>query len=217
MKKIVLLFFSLFILLAGAAHAGQAPTERVKEGLDKVLAVLTDPDRPDRGQKALSPETLGKLKNIAKDYFDFTELTMRSVGQPWLEMTDTQRTELEEAFTNLLERTYLQKAAEYNGETVEYVNEMIKGDRAFVLTNVNYQDKAIPVNYRMINRNQWMIYDVIIEGVSLVKNYRTQFSKVLQKESPEHLTSLLRQKAKEIDENKESGTEPMTVEGTDNS
>lgn len=212
MKKTVVVLWCLLLFSAGAALAGQSPTERVREGLDKVIEVLDARSPQEQKEKILTDATLAELRKIAENYFDFTELTMRSVGKPWLDMNDTQRAELEDAFTRLLERTYLQKAAEYNGETVDYEKELIKDDRAFVLTNVNYQDKAIPVNYRMIHHDKWMIYDVIIEGVSLVKNYRTQFSKELQSGSAEQLIELLRKKAKKLDEKNDSKADDRGME-----
>lgn len=203
---IILLTLTLAAAWGGAAWAAQGPQQRLQEGIDQVLAVL----KKYEGQKDKRTEIADELRTVIPEYFDFEELTMRAVGRPWLDFTEEQRKAFTDAFTELLEKTYLQKLDDYNDEQVQYVDEKMKEDRAFVLTKVEHDGKEIPINYRMIMKDQWMVYDVIIEGVSLVKNYRSQFAKLLRTESPDEVIARIREKIKALDKGSDDGKDQLS-------
>lgn len=200
MKKIVSAFGLLLLLLAfsAVALAGE-PQDRLKGGIDKVIAILSDP-----ALKGVSKRTerQNKLRAVADSFFDWRELSRRALAEHWNKYTPKQQDEFVASFSELLQKTYIRKLEKYNNEKVTYVKEQVEGNQAFINTLVVMKDKSIPINYVMIKRDQWMVYDVMVEGVSLVKNYRSQFSKVLTKESPEALLQRIKDKIKALDEGK---------------
>lgn len=195
----------LVCLLAGSASAAladQTPLDRIKEGTDKLITMLSDPDMldPEKHDAAVS-----RLRKAAEEYIDFGLVTKYAVGKPWLKMTPEMRHDLTEAFIKLLERSYLQRIPAYGGQTVNYKREQVSGKKAKVLTEIIDKDKKIVVEFRLrIVRGQWMVYDVVAEGVSLVMNYRSQFSQVLSDGTPEDLLKLINDRIKAIDTAKET-------------
>lgn len=200
MKKIASIFGLLLLLLAfsSVALAGE-PQDRLKGGIDKVIAILSDPALKGAAKRA---ERQNKLRAVADSFFDWRELSRRALAENWNKYTPKQQDEFVASFSELLQKTYIRKLEKYNNEKVSYVKEQIEGNHAFINTLVVMKDKSIPINYVMIKRDQWMVYDVMVEGVSLVKNYRSQFSKVLSKESPEALLQRIKDKIKALDEGK---------------
>lgn len=178
------------------AVAEMTPTETIKEGIDKIIDVLKDPKvNTDDGKQ----DVIKILSNMAEDYFAFDELTMRAVGRPWLKMSDEQKSEFIASFRRLLELTYLQKIRQYDGEKVEYTKELVKGQRAMVLTNVIAKDNVFSVNYKLIKRDgRWLVYDIIGENISLVKNYRQQFNEILQDGSVDELVERIKEKINKL-------------------
>ncbi len=200
MKKIVSAFGLLLLLLAfsSAALAGE-PQDRLKGGIDKVIAILSDSSLKGPSKRV---ERQNKLRAVADSFFDWRELSRRALAEHWNKYTPKQQDEFVASFSELLQKTYIRKLEKYNNEKVTYVKEQVEGNQAFINTMVVMKDKSIPINYVMIKRDQWMVYDVMVEGVSLVKNYRSQFSKVLTKESPEALLQRIKDKIKALDEGK---------------
>lgn len=196
-------------LLAGfasAAMAKQTPMERVKEGTDKLIKILSDPDMqtPDKHDDAIAA-----LRKEAEQYIDFRVVTMYAVGRPWKKMTNQMRSDLTEAFIQLLERSYLQKIPAYSGQKVNYKKEQVAGKKAKVVTEIIDKDKKIVVEFRLRDMgDQWMIYDVVAEGVSLVANYRSQFSPILNDGGPEKLLEMIHERIKKLD----AGEEPEPAE-----
>jgi len=139
---------------------------------------------------------------VSDSFFDWRELSRRAAAEHWAKFTPKQQDDFVVAFSELLQKTYIRKLDKYNNEKVSYLKEQIEGNQAFVNTLVAMKDKSIPINYVMIKRDQWLVYDVFVEGVSLVKNYRTQFAKILVKESPEALIQRIKDKIKALDEGK---------------
>lgn len=200
MKKIASVFGLLLLMLAfsSVALAGE-PQDRLKGGIDKVIAILSDPALKGPAKRA---ERQNKLRTVADGFFDWRELSRRALAENWNKYSPKQQDEFVASFSELLQKTYIRKLEKYNNEKVTYVKEQIEGNHAFINTQVMMKDKSIPINYIMIKRDQWMVYDVMVEGVSLVKNYRSQFSKVLTKESPEALLQRIKDKIKALDEGK---------------
>lgn len=200
MKKIVCFFGALILVLGltSLALAGE-PQDRLKGGIDKVIGILSDPALKGPAKRA---ERQKKLRAVADGFFDWRELSKRAVAESWSKFTPKQQDDFVVSFSELLQKTYILKLEKYNNEKVNYVKEQVEGNQAFINTQVMMKDKTIPINYIMIKRDQWMVYDVVVEGVSLVKNYRSQFTKILSKESPEALLQRIKDKIKALDDGK---------------
>jgi len=198
-KRLVssLLLLCLFAGSAPAALADPTPMERVKAAANEFIEILSDPAMQDPG---VHDSSISKLREAAEKYIDFRQVTKLSVGRPWLKMSTQMQNDLTEAFIQLLERTYLKRIPVYGGQDVEYKKEMISGKKAKVLTEIIDKDKKIVVEFRLkIIQKQWMIYDVVAEGVSLVGNYRSQFAQALNNGTPEDLLRLLRERVESLD------------------
>ncbi|MDR3640660.1 MAG: ABC transporter substrate-binding protein [Humidesulfovibrio sp.] len=200
MKKIAFVFGVLLVALAvsTAAFAGE-PENRLKAGIDKVIAILSDPAMKGPAKHL---ERQRRLRAVADGFFDWHELSRRALAESWRKYTPKQQEEFVTIFSELLQKTYVRKLEKFNNEKVEYVKEQVDGDQAFISTHVLMKDKTVPINYIMIKHDQWMVYDVVIEGVSLVKNYRTQFSKILSRETSDALLQRIKDKIKSLDEGK---------------
>jgi phospholipid transport system substrate-binding protein len=172
---------AILISVVQGAQAG-APTEELRGHVDQVIKILQRPDLQGEG-KAVERRTA-----VAK----------RSLGRHWQERTPAEREEFTRLFADLVERAYIGKIDRYSGENVSYVGESVEADQATVRTKIlTKQGSQVPVDYRVFRQGgHWRVYDVIIEGVSLTANYRTQFNKIIQTSSFEDLVAKL--KAKEL-------------------
>ena len=192
-----LLIVWVFVLSAGAAPGGQEPRQALKGPINEVVSILRAPQ--DKGENQSEGER-EKIWRIIEDLFDFAEMSKRSLARNWRAFTPPERKEFSEVFARFLANTYLDKIEkDYQNEEVVYgEQQMFTADKALVKTTVLRDTVEIPVDYRMLNRNgYWRVYDVNIEGVSLVKNYRTQFAKILMRKSPAELIERLREKVVE--------------------
>ncbi|MBI2016406.1 MAG: ABC transporter substrate-binding protein [Candidatus Rokubacteria bacterium] len=178
------------LVAAPPAWAGP-PADQLFARIDQVLRTLDDPELK---QPVRAPERRQTIRRIAGDIFDFEEIARRSLGRHWQARTPAERQEFVRVFGDLLERAYIGKIELYSGEKVAFLGDAIDGELATVLTCiVTRQGTEIPVDYRMLRRgDRWRAYDVIIEGVSLVANYRTQFDKVIQRTSYQQLVQQVR-------------------------
>jgi phospholipid transport system substrate-binding protein len=166
----------------------------LKQRVDEVIKVVDDP--------ALSGKPVERhaaVRKIAEDVFDYPDTAQRALGPHWNARTPQERQEFVQLFADLLDRAYVGKIDLYQGEKVRYVGETIEGDQATVKTRiVTKRGSEVPIDYRMhLANGRWLVFDVIIEGVSLISNYRTQFNKVVQTESYQALVQKL--KAKETE------------------
>ncbi len=184
-------------LLIAAAIAPQAwagePADQLFGQIDRVLKVLDDPELK---KAAKSQERRQAIRQIANDILDVEEITKRSLGRHWQARTAAEREEFIQVFGDLLERAYIGKMEIYTGEKVAFLGDTIDGDLATVRTKIlTKQGTEIPVDYRMARRgDRWRAYDVAIEGVSLVANYRAQFDKIIQRTSYQQLVKQVREK-----------------------
>lgn len=199
MKKTAFLLAVLLLFAFSASALAGEPQDRLKTGIDKVIAILSDPALKGAAKRQ---DRQKKLRTVADGFFDWRELSRRALGENWNKYNAKQQDDFIASFSELLQKTYILKLEKYNNEKVDYLKEQIEGNQAFISTQVVMKDKNIPINYVMIKRDQWMVYDVVVEGVSLVKNYRSQFAKVLSKESPEALLQRIKDKIKALDEGK---------------
>ncbi len=177
------------------AWAG-VPTEKVKETADKIIAIVSDPSLKDPAKAAQRRE---RIRRTVDELCDWEEMSRRSLGRHWAQRTEQEKKEFVHLFGQLLERTYVDKVEGYSGEKVNYLGERVDGDYAEVdVKVVTNKNTEIPVIYRMRAKDQkWWVYDMVIEGVSLVNNYRTQFSDIMAKSSFEGLMKKLREKSAE--------------------
>jgi phospholipid transport system substrate-binding protein len=181
----------LFVLPLPALAATAKETVEVQ--VNKVLKALADPAFKDESREA----KIVKIRSIVNEIFDYTELSRRTLGREWAKFNAPQQNEFVKLFSDLLEKTYADKLLSYSNEKVVFDKEsMLREDQAEVTSNVLTADgKKIPLDYRMIRKESgWRVYDVIIEGISLVKNYRDQFRDILAKDSPEEVLKMLRDK-----------------------
>lgn len=186
---------ALMIGVSVASAAAGVPTDQLKGAVDGVLKILDDPSL--KGRLA---ERRAAVRKIANEIFDFSEIAKRSLARHWQPLSEAQRTEFVSLFADLLERSYISKIETYGGEKIQYTAERADGDFATVSTKiVTKNGTEVPVDYRMTKRaDRWLVYDVSIEGVSLVSNYRTQFNKIIQTTSYNELVSKLRNKQDEL-------------------
>ena len=182
--------------VAPAAWAG-APTDQLKAHIDQVLKILEDPVLKVDG-KVKERRTV--VRKVAGDIFDFAETAKRSLARHWQGRTVEQREEFVALFADLLERSYISKIELYGGEKIQYAGERIDGDAATVSTKIiTKQGQEVPVDYRMLRHGErWFVYDVSIEGVSLISNYRTQFNKIIQTASYGELIKKMKTKQEEF-------------------
>jgi phospholipid transport system substrate-binding protein len=184
---------ALILLTATSAFAG-APTDQLKQRVDEVVKVLDDPALKDK-----PVERHAAIRKIADGIFDHGDAARRALGVHWNARTPQEREEFVRLFSDVLDRAYISKIDLYQGEKVTYAGETGSGDDATVKTRiVTKKGPEIPVDYRMQSKDgRWLVYDVNIEGVSLVSNYRNQFNKIVQTESYQALVDRL--KAKETE------------------
>jgi phospholipid transport system substrate-binding protein len=187
---LVIISIVLMIPLHGFAAT---PMETVESGVKNVLATLTDPAFKAKAKD----QQVSQLTEVISAIFDFDELSKRTLGREWRKMNDAQQKEFVQLFQDLLQGVYADRLLAYSDQKVLFDKETIlKKGIAEVQSYLQTADgKKIPLFYRLTDKSgSWKVYDVIIEGVSMVKNYRTQFREILAKESPEKLLQILRDK-----------------------
>jgi phospholipid transport system substrate-binding protein len=187
-------------LVVGPRAWAGAPTDLLRVQIDRVVKTLDEPDLKKEGK---SRERRAAVRRIAEDIFDFAETAKRSLGRHWQTRNPAERKEFVDLFANLLERSYLSKIELYSGERIAYLGDTVEGDQATVRTRiVTKHGTEVPVDYKMYRHggDRWLVYDVIIEGVSLIANYRTQFNKIIQTSSYEELVRKMKTKQAEFSE-----------------
>lgn len=194
---VIVLMATGLLLLAVPCQAAVKPTEAVKGTIDEVIRLLQDKDLKKEDRK---DERRQKLEKVIAERFDYDEMAKRSLGAQWGKLNDEQRKEFVELFKAMLSRTYAGKIESYQGEPIDYVGERLRDDGyAEVKTKVVQGKAVIPLDYRLMNKNSdWRVYDVIIDGISLVNNYRGQFTKIIRDESYDGLVKRLQQKSDKI-------------------
>lgn len=186
----------LAVLAAGEVSADQ-PTDHLRRQIDRVVTTLGDPALRAEDRAA---ERRAAMRRIADDIFDFEETARRSLATHWPRRTPAERREFVQLFAALLERSYISRLDTYGGEQIGYLGDTVDGDQAIVRTRiVTRQGSHLPIDYRMRRHaDRWLVYDVIIEGVSLVANYRSQFDRIIRSSSYEELVRKLKDKQDEV-------------------
>jgi phospholipid transport system substrate-binding protein len=183
---------ALLLLSAPSAFAGPA-REQLQSAIEKVTAILNDPSLKSDAKKT---ERIERLRQVIYPKFDFAEMAKRSLGSNWQRRTPQEQQEFVKLFRDLVETSYADNIDAYNGEKVNIVGEKEEKDFAQVNTKiVNNKGEEFSVDYRLLQSGgDWKIYDVVIENISIVNNYRSQFNRVIAKTSFEDLLQKLRDK-----------------------
>ena len=207
-RKIVCgyVFIAIYLFLGtGQLSAESQITADLRGTIDQVLKIVSD--------KSLQKDpTLRreKLRQAIALRFNYKQMVMRSLAKNYNERSDEEREEFTGLFKKLLENSYASKIENYQDETINYVDEKIKGNYAMVRTQIVRKDGVIDVDYKMLKDNgQWLVYDFVIEGVSLIRNYRSQFSKIISTESYGALVSKLSKKVDDLEAKKDMDAENL--------
>lgn len=194
----VAMLSAVWLASAGWATAAQ-PTDTVRQTTEQVLQVLEDPQFAGPDQQAARQQ---RLRQISEQAFNWEEMARRALAVHWRERTPQERQEFVGLFRDLLERTYINRLEQAAGErqAIHYVDEQIDGSRAVVRTRaVTTRGAEVPIDYRLQQLNgRWLVYDVVVEGISLVGNYRSQFNQIITTSSYKDLVQRMR--ARQTDE-----------------
>lgn len=178
------------------------PMDQLRPTIDKMIGILDDQSLKGDEKRI---ERRARIMETARERFDFNEMSKRALGKEWRRRTAAERQYFIKLFTKLLEHAYIGKLEGYSGRVVTFLDQRVKGNRAVVQTTVPHNGKEIPVHYIMILRGEkWMVYDIVIEGVSLLRNYIEQFKTILRKDKYAGLVKQLEDKIKNL-ENGEEG------------
>ena len=188
--------FLVFLFMGKAVLASDAQ-DQLKVSMDKLIAVLKDKSlkAPDKKE-----ERRAKIFAILDERFDFEQMGKWALGANWKGLSQQERDEFVKVFSELIKKSYILKIERYNNEKIEFKDERTKGKYYYVYTDVISGGQPIPVNYSLYSKgDQWLVYDVVIEGVSLVKNYRTQFDEIIRKEKFSGLMDKLKKQVNDLE------------------
>ncbi len=190
----IISFVVICLFCSGSVFASEI-TSDLKATIDEVIEIVTDDSF--KSQEAARRE---KLRETIGKRFNYNQMVIRSLAQDWNNRTPKEQKEFEALFKKLLENSYASKIESYSDEKINYVDEVVKGKYALVKTEIVRRDGTIEVNYKMIqDKGEWKVYDFLIEGVSMIRNYRSQFTKIIRKESYDALVQKLSAKIEEIE------------------
>jgi phospholipid transport system substrate-binding protein len=193
MKKGVVGILLILWLMSPLVTHSAVPADMLREHMNKVLEVLRDPALKGESGRKVKKE---RIRVISEEMFDFTELSKRSLGQNWDKFNPDQQKEFIKLYKSLLEETYSEKVTSYTDEKIVIKKEVSLSEKTVeVQTTIITKTSEVLIYYRLMEKNgNWKVYDVVIEGVSLVSNYRTQFREILASKTPEALLDILRNK-----------------------
>lgn len=202
------LSYSVFVLLltswlsggaAAIALAAPDPTEQMRPYVDKIVGILTDPTLQGQENSTKRRET---VMNIVRERFDFEEMSKRVLGSQWRQLSGGEQDQFVDLFTKLLEHAYIGKIEDYSKQKVVFKGQRIKDGRAQVDTELVDKDVVIPVSYIMILKgSDWMGYDIVVEGVSLIRNYMEQFREIIRKDGYPSLVKQIEDKVHKLESN----------------
>jgi phospholipid transport system substrate-binding protein len=174
------------------------PTEQFRPYVEEIVSILTDPDLQTKEKHSLRREN---MRGVISECFNFNEMSRRVLARTWPKLSKDDQIYFVSQFTQLLEYAYIGKIVAYSDQKIEFTNQRIKGQRAQVVTKIIDKGTIIAVSYiMMLKEDRWMVYDVIIEGVSLVRNYKEQFRQILRKEGYETLLKQVEKKVAELEQ-----------------
>jgi phospholipid transport system substrate-binding protein len=190
----VLLAVALVLGLGTNSWAG-APTDQLRTYTDQILKVLESP--------GLSlPEKRAAVRKLASEVFDTMETAQRVLGQHWQPLNQAQREDFAKLFANLLEQTYISRIDEFGGERLTYVSEQVDGERAVVRARIiTNKGTEVPVESRLLLKgDRWLTYDILVENLSLISNYRSQFDRVIRQQGYPELVKRLQARVEALNE-----------------
>ncbi len=189
----LVVFLGVILLLPPATVFASPAQEQLKISIDKILTILKDQSLKGEAQEKQRRDA---LRAAIDERFSFKKMSQFSLARHWKTITPDQQKEFVKLFGRLLEEIYVSKIESYTDEKIKYTGEFVSKKKAKIFSEVVTDEIKIPIEYRMFKtgKNNWMIYDMLIEGVSLIKNYRTQFDEVLQKKSFDTLIEDLKKK-----------------------
>lgn len=194
--SIALLLLFFYVLVPSYSSAG-APTEQIRASVDKLLTVLKNPQLK---SAARTRERRDQLRQVISARFDFAEMARRSLGAQWRRLTPKEQEEFVRLYTDLLERAYIDRIESYSDETFAYLRENLDKDYAEVNSRiVTDKGEEFSLNYKVhLVNGEWKVYDVVVENISLVNNYRSQFSRIITNSSYEELIRRMKEKQIEV-------------------
>ncbi len=192
-KKIFLIILAVCIFVPLYHADASSVQDQLKNSIDQILNILRDPSF--KGEKCIQKRR-AFLRKVINERFSFAKMSQLSLARHWRKRSDEEKKLFIKLFGQLLEDTYISKIEAYTDEKVVYVKEFVKKRKAQVDTKIVTDTIEIPIDYRMYQTKDgsWMVYDIVIEGVSLVGNYRSQFDQILQKDTYEELVEELKKK-----------------------
>jgi phospholipid transport system substrate-binding protein len=193
LKRIfLLLVVGITMATATIVSAEASPTEAIRTSVESILDVLRD--------KELDRDTRrNKIRDVINTRFDFRAMSQRTLATNWKKASDDEQQQFVELFSLLIESTYIGRVEAYTNEKVDYPGEKVKGKKALVETLILTDSADIPVNYKVYLKNgKWWIYDVVIEGISLISNYRSSYQEIVKKEGFDGLLVKMQEKIKEL-------------------
>jgi phospholipid transport system substrate-binding protein len=188
-----LIVFSLLVTVIAVPSQAGEPTEKIKQTTDKIIAIVTDPALKTRERKK---DRKRLIRNAVDERFDWEEMSRRTLARHWTKRTGEERKEFMNLFGKLIERTYMDKVDDYSGEKVHFEGETVDGEYGTVNVRIiTKKETEIRVLYRVKKKGvDWYVYDISIEGVSFINNYRTQFNSIIVRSSYENLVKRLKAK-----------------------
>ncbi|MGD9364458.1 MAG: ABC transporter substrate-binding protein [Desulfobacteraceae bacterium] len=199
LKRWAVIIWAILLLTAQvwASTKEMRPMETLKGPFNQIIDILNDPSYKSAEDRTVQRD---KIWEIARPVFNFNEISRRAVGKPWGTFTSEEKNRFINVFSKFLGSTYIDKIqGEYSDEQIDFDKELVKGSKALVRTRLRRRTLEIPIDYRMHHVNgSWKIYDILVEnGVSLVKNYRVQFTSILKDKTPAQLIERLEKKLAE--------------------
>ena len=195
-RSVLLVLLGVMPFITARPASAATSMDELRAEIDRVIKTVDDPELKKEGRAG---ERRAAVRKIAREIFDVNEAAKRSLGRHWQGRTPAEREEFARLFGDVLERAYVSKIELYRGEKIAYAGQTVDGDHAVVRTRIiTKQGTEIPVDYRMSKRDaRWQVYDVVIEGVSLIGNYRTQFNTIIQGSSYDELVKKIKAKRDE--------------------
>jgi phospholipid transport system substrate-binding protein len=190
--RAILIVLCGLLLTAKLAIAAPSPQAQVQTTVDQVIETL-------QNKELIGAERRQALSSLIRARFDFQIMSQRTLGKQWKKASAEEQTRFVKLFSNLLEASYIGRVEAYTDEKVRYLGERIKGDRAEVATSIRTANAELPINYRMVLKGEeWFVYDVIVEDVSLIKNYRSSYGEIVRNEGFAGLFSRMEKKLEEL-------------------
>ena len=195
MLKRLFLIMTAGIMLA-AAHgtsADMSPTDSIRTSVDSILALLQNKELDQATRR-------DEMRKVINGRFDFRAMSQRTLATNWKKASSEQKQEFVQLFAQLIENTYIGRIEAYTDEKVDFPGEKVKGKKAVVETLILTASADIPINYKVYRKKngEWWVYDVIIEGISLISNYRSSYQEIVSKEGFDGLIAKMKDKIKEL-------------------